>query len=72
MVVIEQTIGKFTIRAVNSAADDLENGISVFVRHNDEMIFCDNFDQNLHAAREYVKRNSKGKIKVINGEFHSK
>jgi hypothetical protein len=70
--IIEQQIGQFLIRAVAESEDDSENGISVFVKHGDQLVFCDNFDNNLFAAKQYIQGNSKGKIKIVNGEFYSK
>jgi hypothetical protein len=63
--VIEQTIGQFIIRAV-FAPEELHDGITVFVKHPEgDMVCCDHFGHDMHKAKEFVKRNSKGKMKFI-------
>lgn len=64
--ITSEQVGKFLIQT------HPELGVSVFVQWNDGLVFCDNFDNNTEAARAYIKRNSKGKIKVVDGEFYSK
>lgn len=64
--ITNQYIGEFLIQI------HLELGVSVFVRYEDGLVFCDNFDNNVNAAKAYIKRQGKGKIKVIDGEFYSK
>lgn len=64
--VTNQQVGKFLIQSTE------ELGVSVFVEHNGGLVFCDNFDNDIEAAKAYIKRQGKGKIKVVDGEFYSK
>lgn len=64
--VTNKQVGKFLIQT------HPELGVSVFVQWNDTLVFCDNFDNNADAALAYIKRQGKGRIKVVYGEFYSK
>lgn len=64
--ITNQQVGKFLIQT------HPELGVSVFVRYEDGLVFCDNFDNDVEAAKAYIKRQGKGKIKVVDREFYSK
>ena len=66
MILSNIEIGQFLIQ------EHSELGISVFVRYESGLIFCDNFDNNLESAKQFIKRQSKYKIKVVDGEFYAK
>lgn len=64
--ITNKQVGKFVIQS------HPELGVSVFVQHDGGLVFCDNFDNDVEAAKAYIKKQGKGKIKVIDGEFYSK
>jgi hypothetical protein len=65
-MITNKQVGKFLIQT------HPELGVSVFVSYENGLVFCDNFDNDVKAAEVYIKRQGKGKIKVVNGEFYSK
>ena len=66
MILSNTKIGHFLIQ------EHSELGISVFVEYDSRLVFCDNFDLDLNAAKAFVKRQSKYKIVVKDGEFYAK
>ena len=65
-IISNEKVGKFLIQTHE------ELGVSVFVSYEGGLVFCDNFGNDVEAARVYIKRQGKGKIKVVDGEFYSK
>ncbi len=68
--ITNQQVGKFQIQVITGSTDDLDNGVTVFLHHNSEVIYCENFD-NVDLAKAYVKRNARKAPKVINGEVYN-
>ena len=66
MILSNTKIGQFWIQ------EHAELNISVFVEYEGRMVFCDNFDSDLNAAKTFIKRQSKYKIVVKDGWFYAK
>lgn len=66
MILSNTKIGQFLIQ------EHSELGLSVFVEYDNRLVFCDNFDSDIAAAKAFIKRQSKYKILVKDGEFYAK